>query len=100
MPPSAWHNAIERAAIGGKGDVKKIVRPALIGRVPHDLRRTAVRNLVRAGVPEHIVMKLGGHKTRDILDGTTSCPSAIWRKAWRSWRSSTPLLGPPVDSGG
>jgi integrase len=48
----SWRNATKAARLQGK--------------IPHDFRRTAVRNLERAGVPRSVAMKLVGHKTESI----------------------------------
>jgi len=49
---SIWRTACQRAG--------------LVGRIPHDFRRTAVRNMERAGVPRSVAMTLTGHRTEAV----------------------------------
>lgn len=51
------------------------MKPGFPEKLVHDFRRTGVRSLRQAGVPESVAMGLTGHKTRsvflryDIIDG-------------------------------
>ena len=58
VPVRTWRHALRDACRAAK----------VPHRLLHDCRRTAARNLIRAGVPERIAMLLTGHKTRAVFD--------------------------------
>jgi integrase len=76
----SWQSACIRAGLGtmkpADGTVLRADRPrgapkpkmVFIGTLFHDLRRSAVRNMVRSKVSEKIAMTISGHKTRAVFD--------------------------------
>jgi integrase len=65
------------------------------GRVLHDFRRTAVRNLLRAGVPERVAMQLVGWRSRQMLDRYHIVNTADLREAARRLDAAANTPSPP-----
>jgi integrase len=108
----AWRNLCVRAGTGGWkcrkcaaalaavkcecGGVRKYV-----GLIPHDFRRSAAKAARRAGVPESVIMAMGGWKTPSMFRRYAIVSSADQRAAVemiareRAEKPLSPPFGPP-----
>jgi integrase len=92
----AWAQACVEAGIykvagtNPDGTEKKV--PA---RIFHDLRRSGVRNMVRAGVRERVAMEISGHRTRSLFDRYNITSEDDLREAMQ--RTSDYVSAQPAD---
>ena len=64
-----WMKACAAVGLGRIIEVEgKKYDPRYVGLTIHDFRRSAIRNLIEAGVPEKVAMSIRGHKTRSVFD--------------------------------
>lgn len=63
-----WQKACVAAGLGSLTEVEGKPDPRYTGLIIHDLRRSAIKNLMKVGVNEKVAMKISGHKTRSVFD--------------------------------
>jgi hypothetical protein len=63
-----WQKACVAAGLGSLTEVEGKPDPRYTGLIIHDLRRSAIKNLMNVGVNEKVAMKISGHKTRAVFD--------------------------------
>ena len=79
----AWQRACVAVGLERLTDIEGTHDKRYTGLIIHDLRRSATRNLIAAGVSEKVAMTISGHETREIFDRSHIVDSADVRNAMR-----------------
>jgi integrase len=94
-----WEKACAACGLGTREKVEgKYTWHRYKGLLVHDLRRSAVRNLRRAGVPETLAMKISGHKTRDVFERYNIVSTEDISEAMRQLETASLPPSKPVNS--
>jgi integrase len=64
----AWNKACDACGLGKLEPIDDQNNRRYTGLIVHDLRRSAIKNLMKAGVNERVAMAISGHKTRAVFD--------------------------------
>lgn len=83
-----WHNACIAAGLGQmiEGERKGEMVEVYVGKLFHDFRRTGCRDMIRAGIPERVAMRVSGHKTRSTFDRyNIVSPADLKEAAQKRW---------------
>jgi integrase len=98
----AWCKACDACGLGKLDEIDEQNNRRYTGLIVHDLRRSAIRNLIKAGVNEKVAMQISGHKTRAVFDryhivDETDVLEAMWKvqgKSLTNFSESSVRVGP------
>ena len=63
-----WYTACAAAGFGTRTKIEGKSDPVYTGLNIHDLRRSAIKNLMKAGVKEKVGVAISGHKAREVFE--------------------------------
>jgi integrase len=100
----AWRAACAAAGLGTMTRIEGSPESVYSGLIIHDLRRSAIKNLMKAGVNEKVAMKISGHKTRNVFDryhivDTEDVVEAMRRVQIRENRANTVQIASTTGAG-
>ena len=68
MAPTVFHRKGKRIIEINAAWKTACAKAEVPGKLFHDLRRTAVRNLIRAGIPQQLAMRISGHRSDSMFE--------------------------------